>query len=1177
MADASVIFTTDLDESGLRAGLAKLKSSVGAFAKGAGIAIGAVATGLGALAKSALTYNSQMEQYYTSFTTLLGSEEKAASKVAELKEFAAKTPFEMTDLADATKTILSFGVAEDKASVAMKRLGDISQGNSERFSALSLVYGQMSSTGKLMGQDLLQMINAGFNPLTIIAEKTGASVADLKHVMAGEKTSDAFKKMIQSAQAEVKKLGADASDSAKMLAEIGSSGQISANLVDEAMRIATSEGGLFYQAMEKQSKTAAGLISTLKDNAKSLLGEVFTGTFESMKGQALPAALGYIDQLTAAFRSGGPTALMAALGDILGDVAGRASSFAPSLVKTSVGLIKAFLEGVKKNAKVIAKGLASTFREAVQGLIEIAPELVDVGLDLLLELADSLADALPGLLTSLVDSAFSIIVKLLSNVPKLLAAGAKIAQALVFGMMRALVTLLGDFWALLFGDANQKLDNALETVKVNIKPEVSDEDKQAMTDAINAGIEAADKVATIKAEVDTDIDEFTAALDAAFADDKFTKKELTNLQNTLNGQVDDAIDQATAHVEQKREEYKQTLLTLVDENGQPVYTEAAADTIADAMTAKTQELTAELDQARTDLNNLLSTIYASKTDPTQEQLDNINALLEQIGILEVKLGSLQEQAVQVAEAKKGRVMRGEGTAEDFGIAVGYTGEMYRQETAGIEADADQRLAALQAVAAATGATQDTIDAAYAQMDTVYGEKAQAQTAAAQAYNEDMAALYEGMAQANPQAAAAIQTLSDTMRKYAELQNIVPADLSAASGGLLQQIADYLATNTNLQNPPTAEELRAGGLDSYTQLYVGEAIDAMNAALPEEIEAAAKGLDDNPLILYLQTMLENGNFENLDITKVDGALKTALELVDFTARGEEAGGQLVDGVNGGIGYAAENLSDEDIIALREAMLEEMRNVFGIHSPATSMFPIGEYLVDGIVFAMNENAWKVEAIGAYMVTAVAIGISRNGNVLNGAVLSVISRAVSAAASAAYGNGFSLGAALGNGIAAGILSAMAAVMAAVSALVAAGASSGIRFAEVRSPSRLMRRVLGLPLGQGVGVGILDSIQTSIVPSVKTAITQAVQAGQGAMDGTLLSKVQSITGLSLPSASSLNGALLRGSLLGGAGSVVNNASNKTVKFEQNVTFESPMQAPDEIARAMRKMASYGLAGANG
>ena len=1178
MADASVVFTTDLDESGLRSGLTKLKSSIGTFAKAAGIAIGAVATGLGALAKTALTYNSQMEQYYTSFTTLLGSEEKATAKIAELKDYAAKTPFEMTDLADATKTILGFGVAEDKASVAMKQLGDISQGNSERFSSLALVYGQMASTGKLMGQDLLQMINAGFNPLTTIAEKTGTSIGDLKHVMAGEKTSDAFNALMQSAQAEVQKLGDDASDSAKMLAEIGSSGQISASLVDDAMRIATSEGGLFYQAMEKQSKTAAGLISTLKDNVQILLGDVFTGTSEAMKQEAIPAALGYVDQLSEAFKSGGTPALMSALGDVMGNVAGKASAFAPSLVKTSVGLIKSLLNGFKNNAKIIAKGLAETFKAAVQGLIEIAPDLIDVGLELLLELADSLGDEMPEILSSLIDAVFNIIVKLVSNAPKLLAAGAKLAQGLVLGMMRALVTLMADFWNLLLGDADEKMNAAMAAVDANIRPEISEADQQAITDAINAGIEAADKVFNIQASVDTDIDDFTAELDAVFADDKFTKKELKNLQSTLNGQVDDAIAAATAHVEEKREEYKQTLLSLVDDNGQPVYTKAAAETLSAAMSEKTTELTAKLDQARTDLNTLLNTIYASKTDPTQEQLDNINALLEQIGVLEVKLGTLQDQAVQVAMAKTGRVKRGEGTDEDFGVAIGFTGELYRQQTAEIQASADERLAALQAVADADGATQETIDAAYAQMDTVYGETALAHQMAAQSYNDEMLALYNGMAEQYPDAARTISNIADLSGTLNEVSSLTTT-LGSMDAFDPTQLSSFLDSFTAMYTDFYGMDIPAGDmerlLDPFTfATTASELLSTFNDDIAGLIESNAAGLDDNPMMLYLQTMLENGSFDNLDITAVDGALEDALLLIDFVARGEEAGMQLVDGVNSGIGEAAEDLSEDDIIALREAMLEAMRDVFGIHSPAESMFPIGEQLVEGILFSMQEQIGKVEDMGSFINDAIAAGVRRN-MVLRAAILAMIIAAAASARGAAYSNGFSVGAAFGSGVLAGIESMAAAVAAAAASLVSSTASGARHAAGIHSPSALFRDTVGKLMASGVGVGFVDMMQSSVIPDVRKVITTAAQAGQDALNGTLLGKVQAISGFNIPSFAGFSNAILKGSLVGGTSSVVNNNSSHTIQFTQNVTFESTMQAPDEIAKALRQQAGYGLAGA--
>lgn len=1179
MADASVIFSTDIDSTGVRSGLSKLKSSLGTWAKAAGIALGAVAVGLGALAKTALAYNSQIEQYYTSFTTLLGSEAKAAAKVEELREFAAKTPFEMTDLADATKTILGFGVAEEQASIAMKQLGDISQGNSARFSSLALVYGQMASTGKLMGQDLLQMINAGFNPLTIIAQKTGTTIGDLKHVMAGEKTSDAFKKAIKDAQAEVKKLGADASESAKMLASIGESGIISSELVNQAMTLATSEGGLFYGAMEKQSKTAAGLISTLKDNAKVLLGDTFAGASEALKSEALPAALGYVQQLSDALKAGGTPALMEALGSVLGDISSRISTFAPSIVRTSIEFIKAFLDGIKKNTKVIAKGIADTFKAAILGLIELAPDFIGVGLELLLELADSLGDAMPELLTGLATSAFNILVQFLTNVPRLLAAGAKIAQALVKGMIAAALTLIVGFWDLLVGKADDKINAALNSVQVNIKPEVSTEDQEAITAAINAGIAAADKVAAIQAEVDTDIDEFMATLDAAFADDKFTKKELTGLKKTLNAQVDDAIAQATDHIAQKREEYKQTLLTLVDENGQPIYTEAAAETLANAMTIKTQELTAELDQARTDLNNLLATIYASKTDPTQAQIDNINALLEQIGVLEVKLGSLQDQAVQVAEAKKGRVVRGEGTDEDFGVAVGYTGEMYKQETARIEADADERLAALQAVTEAEGATQDTINASHAQMDVVYGDKAQAQVAAAQAYNDEMAALYSGMAQKYPDAAKTVSNIADLSGSLTQI-NDMTGTLNTMNEFDPEQLSSFVTQLQTMYTDFYGMSIPQGDMDALLDPFTFATtasllLSTFNDDIASLIQSNAAGLDDNPLMLYLQTMLDNGSFDNLDVTKVDGALKDALLLVDFVANGNAAGGQLVEGVNGGIGYAADNLSDEDIIKLRDAMLEEMRTVFGIHSPATSMFPIGRSLVDGVVSVMQEDAWKLEEIGGLFVSSIAVGVRKNMVALLIAIISVAAAAASSASSSAFNSGFAVGSFLGAGIAAGIISQAGAIAAAVAALITIGTGAGKDKARIHSPSGLTRDELGRPMGLGVGVGFVDAMNDTTIPGIQKSVAAAASAGNKTLQGTLLSRIQAAAGLGGLSSSGINRSLLSGSLLHSAGSVVNN-NPKTIQVTQHIVFESTMQAPDEIARKLRKQATYGLAGAN-
>lgn len=266
MADGRIIIDTLLDPHGLEDGLKDIgsiaKTGLKAFTglvAGAGTAI----AGLGTIG---VKYNAEMEQYMSSFTTMLGSAEKATTHLNELKEFAAKTPFELGDLAKASTTLQAFGTDAKDITPTLKMLGDISLGNKEKFNGLALVFGQVQSQGKLMGQDLMQMINNGFNPLQIISEKTGKSMSQLKDEM--------------------------------------SKGQISFEMVADAMKTATSEGGKFYNAMEGQSKTLVGQWSTLKDNAKSLLGDMFTSVSDTLTNTVLPKVNEVIEKLREAFTNG---------------------------------------------------------------------------------------------------------------------------------------------------------------------------------------------------------------------------------------------------------------------------------------------------------------------------------------------------------------------------------------------------------------------------------------------------------------------------------------------------------------------------------------------------------------------------------------------------------------------------------------------------------------------------------------------------------------------------------------------------------------------------------------------------------------------------------------------------------------------------------------------------------
>lgn len=232
--------------------LGKQLESLGNVGKTLAVGAGVVAGALGLMGSAALKAAGQWEQLQTQFRVMIGDTQKADQVLEDLKKTAATTPFELEDLAKGGQTLLAFGIQADKLIPTLRMLGDVAGGNKDKFNSLSLAFGQMSSTGRLMGQDLLQMINAGFNPLKVISDKTGISMADLK------------KKM--------------------------EAGAISADMVTEAFQIATSKGGQFYGMMEKQSQTLEGKLSTLRDSFAEVSRQI---------GQALlPAVKLLVDVFT---------------------------------------------------------------------------------------------------------------------------------------------------------------------------------------------------------------------------------------------------------------------------------------------------------------------------------------------------------------------------------------------------------------------------------------------------------------------------------------------------------------------------------------------------------------------------------------------------------------------------------------------------------------------------------------------------------------------------------------------------------------------------------------------------------------------------------------------------------------------------------------------------------------
>ncbi len=290
--------------------------------------------GIGA---AAVKTAADMEKTQLSFEVLLGSGEKAKVLLGQLKKFADTTPFEFKDVAQGAKTLLSFGIAAEKILPLTKQLGDIALGDSEKFKSLSLVFGQISSTGRLMGQDLLQLINVGFNPLQEISRKTGESMAELKIRM--EK------------------------------------GAISAEEVAGAFQSATEAGGRFFGGTDKLAKSFDGQVSTLVDSATTLarsFGELILPTLKDMVA-GVTNVINELNKLDPNVKKTiGTIALFAA--------AAGPAIFAFSKISGTITLVKTSIESVGVAVKALAT-LNPAFLWAAG--FTIAVGLVAAGLDAL--------------------------------------------------------------------------------------------------------------------------------------------------------------------------------------------------------------------------------------------------------------------------------------------------------------------------------------------------------------------------------------------------------------------------------------------------------------------------------------------------------------------------------------------------------------------------------------------------------------------------------------------------------------------------------------------------------------------------------------------------------------------------------------------------------------------------
>lgn len=206
--------------------------------------------------EAGVSYNAQLEQYQTALTNMLGSASAAENALEQIKQDAARTPFDTAGLVKANELLISTGVDADSSRKVILALGDAvsaTGGGNEELSRMAQNLQQIKNAGKATAADIKQFAYAGIDVYGILADYTGKSTAEVQKMT------------------------------------------VTYDLLTAALEKASDEGGRYYNSMSTQSETLNGQMSTLTDNATQLAGLMTADLTDGIK-----MVVGNLDDMTVA-------------------------------------------------------------------------------------------------------------------------------------------------------------------------------------------------------------------------------------------------------------------------------------------------------------------------------------------------------------------------------------------------------------------------------------------------------------------------------------------------------------------------------------------------------------------------------------------------------------------------------------------------------------------------------------------------------------------------------------------------------------------------------------------------------------------------------------------------------------------------------------------------------------
>lgn len=187
-------------------------------------------------AMQVVTVRGEMQKLEIAFQTMIGNADEANALMSQLIKTAATTPFGVSDISNAARQLLAYGVEADKVNETLIRLGDIAAGLSIPIGDLAYLYGTTMVQGRMYTADLNQFLGRGI-PL-------------------GEELA----KVLGVAENQVRALVEE--------------GKVGFPEVEQAIINLTNEGSKFGGLMEAQSQTISGRISNIEDTIEQMFNQI---------------------------------------------------------------------------------------------------------------------------------------------------------------------------------------------------------------------------------------------------------------------------------------------------------------------------------------------------------------------------------------------------------------------------------------------------------------------------------------------------------------------------------------------------------------------------------------------------------------------------------------------------------------------------------------------------------------------------------------------------------------------------------------------------------------------------------------------------------------------------------------------------------------------------------------